>query len=218
MTYLNFILCNYGQTDQEANLCYAMWMITERKGLMLIENGLLQRNFTYQVIITRNLQDGPYFQVGNLLNYSQAWETVQVLTDNKEHQDDYESEGINVNGAHYSLVAASGDQQKNKYFKQVPDAAYYFTVKIDGKKEIEKFDEFPVFKSDLELIYPAFILPPDQPVFKKRIQYFLHQSLPVHLTYDIHFLGTEQLQAFIPAFMYWHNQLIFKQKHHHGTA
>ncbi len=218
MTYLNFIINNYSKHQQKDDLRYAMWMITERKGSILVENCLLQKDFSYQVILTRDPHNEPYFQIDQSLNYNEAWEIVQVLTDNKEHHDDYESKGIGVNGIHYSLIEATGDQDHNKFFKHIPDSPYYFTVKVDGKKEIEKFDEFPIFKSDLELIFPSFILPPDKTVFKKRLQYFLQESLPVHLTYDVHFLGTAQLQAFIPVFIYWHNCLIFKPKHHHGAA
>ncbi|QHS56453.1 hypothetical protein GWR56_13230 [Mucilaginibacter sp. 14171R-50] len=218
MLYLNFILCNFDKAAEGTDLRHALWMITERKGLIFIENCLLQRNVSYQIVITREAAYGPYLQVAGELDYNQAWEVVQALTDNKQHLDDYEYNGLDVNGIHYRFLTASGEQQRNKYFKQIPHSAYYFTVKIDGKKEVEKFDEFPVFKSDVEFIFPDFILPTDKPAFEKRIQYFLQQSLPVHLTYDVHFLGTEQLEAFIPAFVYWHNQLIFKPKHYHEAA
>jgi hypothetical protein len=219
ITYLNFILSNYSKQHQSADIKHALWMITERKGSILIENGLMQNKFSYQVLLRRDPDEGPYLQVAELLNYNQAWEIVQVLTDNKEHEHDYENDGISVDDeTHYTFDIAPGDQSLNQFFKRIPESPYYFTVKIDGKHEIEKFDEFPDFKSDLELVFPSFILPPDKEAFKGRIKYFLQQTLPVQHTCDAHFLGTAQLQSLISVYIYWHNNLIFKQKHHHGTA
>ncbi len=219
IVYLNFILCNYSNPVQQDNIRHGMWMIMQRKGLILVENGLLQKNFSYQVIITKSVETGPWFQAGSSLNYNEAWEIVQAFTDEKDNTGDYENSGIVADGKQYKLTELKEPQEHNKFFKHIPGSSYYFTVKIDGKYELERFDEFPVFKSDLEFIFPAFILPPENEAFEKRIRYFLTQCLPVHLTYDVHFLGSEQLQAFIPAFIYCHNQLIFKPKHHHhGTA
>ena len=219
ITYLNFILNNYTKHHQDPDIRYALWMITERKGSILIENCLTQKEFSYQVILTRDPDAGPYLQIAEQLNYNQAWEIVQVITDNKEHDHSYENDGVTLDdGEHYTLDTAKGDQSLNQFFKHIPESPYYFNVKINGKHEIEKFDEFPDFKSDLELVFPSFILPSDKEAFKRRVKYFLQQTLPVQISCDIHFLGAEQLQSLINVYIYWHNRLIFKQKHHDGTA
>jgi hypothetical protein len=208
MMYLNFMLCHHKDKSRHDEIRYALWMITQRKGLILIESCLLHRGSSYQVILTKDPKDGPWFQVGNSLSYQEAHSVVQKLADHKES--DYQNEGITVDGKQYHLSEMQQPQQQNKFFKRIPGKPYYFSVKIDGEYEIGKFDEFPEFKSDLEFVFPDFIALPNIAGFKNRVDNFLKRCLPVHLSYEIQFLGIEQLKNLIPVFIRRHNQLIFK--------
>lgn len=218
MMYLNYILCNYKEEDKvtQPEIRYALWMITQRKGLLLVESCLFHRDTSYQVTLTPAPEKGPWFEVGNSLSYQEAHAVVQSLTDHKGS--DYQNEGITADGKQYQLTNVGQPQQKDKLFKRVPGKPLYFSVKTDDGQELEKFDEFPEFKKDLEFVFPDFIALPNKYVFERRLRGFLGRCLPVHLSYDIHFLGVEQLEAFVPVFIRRHNQLIFKPTGDHGAA
>ena len=66
-----------------------------------------------------------------------------------------------------------------------------------------------VTANNVLVILPGFITGIGTPVFKRRLEVFLENSLPATATADICFIGTDQLSTLIPAFANWHNALVY---------
>ncbi len=59
----------------------------------------------------------------------------------------------------------------------------------------------------VELVFPAFIPEFNTDAFRKRLDLFLQQTMPVGLGYKYRFADADCLQQLIPAFVNWHNAL-----------
>lgn len=66
-------------------------------------------------------------------------------------------------------------------------------------------------RNGVELVFPAFIFSFNTEAFKKRLDLFLHHTLPVGLTYKCHFADSDCLKQLIPAFANWRNALRHKK-------
>jgi hypothetical protein len=214
--YRDYISMHYESYMLDTNIRLAIWMITQRKGVIMVETNLLLKYFRFDVIVTNSEKAGPdshYWQINSDLDYSQAITVVHAITDS--HQGDNISLAdmdIVTGGSIYRFKPADDKNKDNKYYKQIGDTMYYFTVRMQGGDELPHFDEFPIFENDLELIFPAFINEVSSAEFTNRLDVFLQSSLPVQVSYGYHFIGDNQLEAFIPAFVHCHNQLIYNYK------
>ena len=219
--YRDFIADNYKSATSDDNratsnedIKLAMWMIQERRGLILIESCWLLKYFSFEVVLTSNIQPVSYWQINEDLNYGQAITIVQALSDNRNKDLIDIDNGITIGNTNYTLKTADASNESNKFYRPVMSTAYSFTVKVKSDKmisgqEIERFDTFPIFKSDVEIIFPEFICQSDKEEFKNRLDLFLQNTLPVQVSYELHFIGGDQLKVFIPAFINWHNSLVY---------
>jgi hypothetical protein len=66
--------------------------------------------------------------------------------------------------------------------------------------------------NEITLIFPEFINEIRNERFKTRLDLFLQNSIPVHILYNILYLSSDQLMNFIPAFIKWHNDLLYKEE------
>lgn len=74
--------------------------------------------------------------------------------------------------------------------------------------------------TEVVLIFPDFIPQFNTAQFKNRLDLFLQNTLPVQLPYKYHFVNAGMLEKIIPAFINWHNNLIYKDNKnvHSGTT
>lgn len=67
----------------------------------------------------------------------------------------------------------------------------------------------PAKGKQVELIFPAFIPSMNTEVFKARIALFLQETVPVQVSWKVHFVDSNMLEKLILAFSDWHNELIY---------
>jgi hypothetical protein len=226
--YRDFIADNYNNATSDENIKLAMWMIKQRRGLILVETCWLLKYFSFNIILTTNPQAGPYWHINEDLPYDLALSIAQAFSDNRNKDMVDTENGITIGGINYMLIETETGNGGDKLYQPLTDTLYSFAVKCsftvktksdDGTEkfetesfEIERFDEFPIFKSDVEIIFPAFIDQSNTDEFKNRLDLFLQNTLPVQVEYECHFIGSDQLTVFIAAFVNWHNSLIYNDK------
>jgi hypothetical protein len=81
----------------------------------------------------------------------------------------------------------------------------------DEYKVIEP-DVTKINQSSVEIILPDFVPQFNTPEFKNRLNLFLQSSLPIQITYAVHFVNAIQLAKIIPVFCNWYNALIYNYK------
>ncbi|WP_158992499.1 hypothetical protein [Mucilaginibacter sp. L196] len=215
--YRDYISKYYESPEFDINIRLAMWMIKQRKGVIMVETALFLKYFKFDVIITDSEKaepDSHYWQIDSDLNYSQAIAIIHSITDmHQEEALDLAQMDVVAGGNTYKFKPADSNNTNNKYHKPIANTKYFFSVRMQNGDELPHFDEFPIFSNDLELIFPVFINELSSVEFTNRLDVFLENTLPVQVSYAYHFIGDNQLELFIPAFVSWHNQLIYNYKH-----
>jgi len=83
-----------------------------------------------------------------------------------------------------------------------------------GGPETLKFRNDPAFENSVQLLLPAFIDSLNTPEFKARLDLFLESSLPVQIDCKCRFVESDDLVRLIPAFVKWHNLLVYRSPVH----
>lgn len=78
-------------------------------------------------------------------------------------------------------------------------------------------ESIPVLDNGIELIFPDFIAEFNDD-FKKRLNFFLENSCPLHVPYKVHFVDGILLKKLIPVYVSWHNSLVEYSNGHQNTA
>lgn len=68
-------------------------------------------------------------------------------------------------------------------------------------------NSIPASDNGIELIFPEFV-PEFNEDFKKRLDFFLSNTCPIHVPYKVHFIDYLRLKELIQAYVKWHNALI----------
>jgi hypothetical protein len=74
---------------------------------------------------------------------------------------------------------------------------------------LQPYSEIPTTTEQVILIFPAFIPQLNTEEFKNRLELYLQETMPVHVTYRCHFVSSSILEILIIAFADWHNGLIY---------
>jgi hypothetical protein len=144
------------------------------------------------------------------LNYAQALALVQFAVSKKSIESIDEVKMTFTNGTDTYTLIPLQDAGINQYFQSLTGTAYSFTVKTKDGYEIPRFDEFPSFDNDVELIFPAFIPALMSAGFAYRLELLLQEWMPIHLSWRYRFFGGDQLAVFIPFFAHIYNSLIYQ--------
>lgn len=82
---------------------------------------------------------------------------------------------------------------------------YQFVANKDGNCEM--LQSIPTPDNGIELVFPKFINEFNDE-FKKRLDFFLGNTCPVHVPYKVHFVDSILMKKLIAAYVNWHNCLI----------
>jgi hypothetical protein len=189
------------QATDNDHLRLALWLIQQRRGLLFIETGLLfakQAEFELIFKYTTLDQAPQYWELKEMLNHDQkqAIEQFLSLADNEVFSDSFNSGHIIINDVCYQLKQAVDDCFDDIVFKRILDADLFFGFR-------------QVFDNRVDLIFPNFIPALNNDAFKNRLDLFLQNELPVHISGKYHFVGVPVLEKLISKFINWHNSLVF---------
>ena len=75
-----------------------------------------------------------------------------------------------------------------------------------------------ITNNNIIIVLPDFIDPLQSRIFKRKMDLFLHHTLPAASTYDVCFASSDMLHVLIPVFTDWHNALLYRETKKEGEA
>ncbi|RUT67876.1 hypothetical protein D0817_24070 [Flavobacterium cupreum] len=191
----------------------ALWFSENRHGSLLLETVLLLKPLTFTLeIVKPNAVNQAYYTMNNL-----SFETVSNLnyilnaTDETTLDTDLQNGYLLFSGTKYAVTAGNiATESLNDYVKTAA-SNYSFRITVSsGNEKITIASK--VFKKSILLAFPDFIPSLQTPEFKKRLKQFLKLNLPFNVSYECLFLSTQELETFIPDYIYWYESLRYKDK------
>lgn len=182
------------------------WFCTERKGFMLIESILLRSMAMYRICLSYNNSTKPDFRIDPEL-------TFEELVAFKGYEQ-------NSNGWLETIENSGWFQLGNKKFIVQPLIERNKKLSNENKDKIIKYNVTALYGDleipDLEISDPGqtvfLILPGYVPLlncneFIGKIETFISEYLPIHITPKLIYLSQGEIELFIPLYTEWHNLL-----------
>ncbi len=186
----------------------ALWLISERKGLISIETNILLQSASFKVYIKKVIDplDGKYEYYSNItmLPYSEfitLTSSFSTMT----------TEEVNTLVSDTSKWAVSFEipTLESDTFDPLGNTDYTYTVEISWDTEFSTTIHNPIFDNTLLLYLPDFIKSINSKEYKQRLSYFLTSQLPLHVTTHSSFIDAIDMHDLIPLFADWHNALLY---------
>jgi hypothetical protein len=224
--YINFIQksadpeANLDENDEVPNpfpsdeVCsqieVALWMITERKGMISIETNLLLQSGSFEVCIGKLLQKPDtytYYKYSRSLNYKECIELAStfdtmpacivgiILSDSSTWTE------IKATDTTYDEFA--------KYTANIGQTTFKWNMVATWNHKDEISINHPIFKSALLWIFPDYIKDFGTSTWQQRLSYFMECQLPIELQVNPLYATTENMQALIPLYVSWFNANIY---------
>tara|TARA_R110002050_G_scaffold261556_1_gene401619 strand:- start:98836 stop:101565 length:2730 start_codon:yes stop_codon:yes gene_type:complete len=204
---LNIYYQNYLINNKNVN---AYWLIRERKGFLCIETNLLIESADFEIVITEDFDGGIFRKIDKKLSQNE----FLILEDALKNELKFEE--IN---ALYPLTKEEEVYSLND-FKTIENTCYSWRVRVSWEDGTPISITDPMFENTLIFIFPDFIPLFKTPEFKYRLHYFLENDLPVQIQATRFYVSNTLLDALIPQYVNWHNNLLYddKNKKLHGKG
>jgi len=214
--YRNFIANSFDDKERDTDIRVALWMISKRKGMIMLETGLLLSCIRFKIVITSN---GSCWQTRKSLDYIQAQQIFNTFIANKNHslETQLRNGAFTNTDTIYQLEQVAQLENTNRYLKPISATGFYFTIKIDQGGEIDVLEDSVLFNNATVFVFPSFVLQTNNGDINGRLSLFLKNELPVQITGQCCFIDTPAMQLLITAFCAWHNSLIYKSKEPEAT-
>ncbi len=213
--YKKYIHAHLENSDKEEQLKLALWLHCERKGMILLETNVLLQSAEFQLVIAKDIENGPFWQLEKKLCYKDMATLAIGFQNDGTIQFLYfkENEKIRIGNLLYRLRPIDKSALKKAGFESFSGTELYYAIKISWGDKVEKYISYSdvFFSNTVHLIFPKFIPQFKSSPFKKRLRLFLESILPIHLEAHCHFLEKNRLKKIIPEFINWHNCLIYKK-------
>lgn len=191
----------------------ALWFTENRHGSLLLETVLLLKplQFNLEIIKTNPVNEAHYtidnisFETVTNLNY------VLNTTDETTLDTDLQKGYLVFSGTQYPVAANNIETGNQSDFVKAAVSNYSFRITVSSGSQKIVLDA-KVFRKTCLLLFPDFIPSLQTPEFKKRMKQFLKQNLPFNVSYECLFLSIQELETFIPEYMYWYESLRYKDQ------
>lgn len=187
----------------------ALWLIEQRKGLIMIEADLFLSSADFEVCIAQEQTTNTCWKVNGKLTYDALvgleigfLENPKAAIENLAIQNQQTTQNMTLS------KAAKCTWDKN-WFVPLGKTGYTWAVQAswDGKEAMSLND--PLFQNKIIVVFPDFVPSINTACFKNKVALFLKNELSLELTSSCFYLGKTSLEAFIKAYTQWHNDLIF---------
>lgn len=204
----NLLHTTFYRTIQKAS-----WFTTNRHGSLLLETVLLLNPLKFNLeIIKPNPVNEAYYTINNI-----SFETVTNLnyvlnaTTEAELDSELQKGYLLFSGTQYPFTASNRATDDQNDFIKAADSNYSFRITVASGNEKIALNA-KVFKKSLLLLFPDFIPSLQTPEFRKRLKQFLKLNLPFNVSYECLFVSIQELETFIPDYMYWYESLRYKDE------
>ncbi|CAD0007537.1 hypothetical protein [Flavobacterium chungangense] len=203
------------QSDSDAfkTVQGALWFTEKRSGSILLESVLLlnQLKFNLEIIKENQVNAASYrienidFQTVTNLNY------VLNVTDETTLDIQLQQNFLLFSDVKYFFIPSNETIENQNDYVKATRSNYSFRITIPSGNEKVTIDS-KIFKKSVFLIFPDFIPPFQTAEFKKRLKQFLKINLPANVNYECLFLSCQELEEFIPDYLYWYESLRYKDE------
>ena len=187
---------------------HALWMIMKRKGLLLIEMGLLLQSAYLEVRIVERSEPFKVFRSTKKMGYEEIGKLKKVL---EKGNPETTSEVL-------GMVETDLHDWPENEFCLTSNERYLWAIRVSWGKEVSISIDDPILDNTALLIFPKFIfetttnkLKGDNALqeFRKRLHCFLESELSLQLKARPFFVDEKDLEDLIKAYIPWHDNLIF---------
>ncbi|MFK7748134.1 MAG: hypothetical protein AB8B65_07080 [Kordia sp.] len=216
--YINFVQYTLDfnpilKTPDKISLAYeqsemAIWLLTERKGMIAIETNLLLQSGSFQIYIQENTDDKMYYCFSTMLNYDDFVLISTVFNSAP-------SEGIisylkETYPNHILTAIDDPSKLDDATFTTIENAAYSWTATVswdDGQNTMYITD--PFLANTLLWMFPDYIPELATPDWQHRLSYFMESQLPIQITAHPMYATADNLKTIIPQYVRWFNANIY---------
>lgn len=187
----------------------AFWMITQRKGLILLETQLLLLTAVFEVTITDASKNETFWEVNTSLTYQElTLLEVEFLKNPQESLKNLAIENTQTQKS-FSLIKEGKTNYPKEWFVPLGKTKYSWAVKVSWDDTEPVGLNNSLFQNKVVLLFPDFIPELNTIAFKNKIALFLESELPPALAWRCFFVNEPVLKALAVTFADWHNAMRF---------
>jgi hypothetical protein len=187
----------------------ALWLISKRKGFLMVEMILLKQCLEFELIITAN--NNTAWRTEIPLSYNDASALVQFLSDPSSASNvifTANSCQVNMNDTIYQLSLL------NRFVGMgSPIAPTEFSFTMNVRKTTIDINEVDALTNGPLFIFPGYIHTFRSYEFNTRAEFFLNNELPVNMPVTISGnlfnADADQMEKLIHSFRKWHDSLVY---------
>ncbi|WP_298423888.1 hypothetical protein [uncultured Kordia sp.] len=186
----------------------ALWLISERKGLISVETNILLQSAGFTVYIKKAIDSlggkFKYYSNNTMLSY----EDFIILTTSF---DSMTTDEVNTMLSDTSKWTMNFENPtiENDRFDTLGTSDYTYTIQISWGTEFTTTIHNPIFDNTLLFYFPDFITSLNATAYKQRLSYFLKSQLPLHVSTRTSYIDATDMSNLIPLFSDWHNALLY---------
>ncbi len=184
----------------------ALWMITERKGVIAIETNLLLQSGSFEVFIGKLVNEPntyTYYKYYTSLNYQESI----LLADAFDTMPACIVDIILSDQAAWTEVAAT--DMSDEYAANIGQTTFKWNIIATWNDTDETSINHPIFESMLLWIFPDFIPGFQTPEWQQRLSYFMECQLPIEIQAKPLYANPTDMQTLIPLYVSWYNANIY---------
>jgi len=117
---------------------------------------------------------------------------------------------LEVGTNHYELENVPLRSIESVDYERIGDTLYFLVIEVTTVSEKSQELDYSIFRNGLEFLFPQFVQDFQQKEFSNRLSLFLENEIPLGIMHKHHLVKKKQLDSLIPAFIRWHESLIYK--------
>jgi hypothetical protein len=199
-----------GDTTNYQKCQQALWLITERKGMIAIETNVLLQSGTFQIYIEQDTASKTYYQLHVTVPYLDFL-TLTAYLNAMPTEIDIQTYLTNLN-KNYTLDQIESSVVKDAQFTTIENTEYAWTASVSWEDSDAIFINENFLQYALLWIFPSFIKELKTSNWTHRLSYFKESQLPLQITAKEAYLKTNDLKTFIPDYVAWYNANIYNAK------
>lgn len=201
------------KTPDEISLAYeqsemAIWLLTERKGMIAIETNLLLQSGSFHIYIEI---DAIYYSLDILLNYTDFIAlSAELNTMSTQDIKDF----LLIINIDYTLTTIDDPSTLNAVtFTPIESTPYGWTATVswenDQGAQNTMFITDSFLANTLLWMFPDYIPELATPDWQHRLTYFMESQLPIQITARPMYASEDNLKTVIPQYATWFNANIY---------
>lgn len=186
----------------------AIWLLTERKGMIAIETNLLLQSGSFQIYIE---EDATCYCLSPILNYVD-FITLSTVLNTPPSQDIVSY--INKTYPNYTLTTIDDPSTlDNVTFTTIENTTYNWTATVSWENDQGAQNTMsitdPFLANTLLWIFPNYIPELANLDWQHRLSYFMDSQLPIQTTACPMYASADNLKTVIPQYVTWFNANIY---------